>query len=124
MLHWIHRFFSWIRMPPTMICKKQALEERKTQLLQIPDGMSTLETQYESLQTTLFQLETQKAAIQTKKQEAIQQFTDAETELNIQQQQLSGELPLSLEQQEQKLTSARQELGAGLAELKLQEQNA
>ena len=29
-----------------------------------------------------------------------------------------------MEQQEQKLTSARQELGAGLAELKLQEQNA
>ena len=70
--------------------QKQVLEDRKTQLLQIPDGMSTLETQYESLQTTLFQLETQKAAIQTKKQEAIQQFTDAETELNIQQQQLSG----------------------------------
>lgn len=103
--------------------QKQALEDRKTQLLQIPDGMSTLETQYESLQTTLFQLETQKAAIQTKKQEAIQQFTDAETELNIQQQQLSG-AAAQLEQQEQKLTSARQELGAGLAELKLQEQNA
>lgn len=106
-----------------MICKNQVLEDRKTQLLQIPDGMSTLETQYESLQTTLFQLETQKAAIQTKKQEAIQQFTDAETELNIQQQQLSG-AAAQLEQQEQKLTSARQELGAGLAELKLQEQNA
>ena len=103
--------------------QKQVLEDRKTQLLQIPDGMSTLETQYESLQTTLFQLETQKAAIQTKKQEAIQQFTDAETELNIQQQQLSG-AAAQLEQQEQKLTSARQELGAGLAELKLQEQNA
>ena len=103
--------------------QKQVLEKRKTQLLQIPDGMSTLETQYESLQTTLFQLETQKAAIQTKKQEAIQQFTDAETELNIQQQQLSG-AAAQLEQQEQKLTSARQELGAGLAELKLQEQNA
>ena len=103
--------------------QKQILEDRKTQLLQIPDGMSTLETQYESLQTTLFQLETQKAAIQTKKQEAIQQFTDAETELNIQQQQLSR-AAAQLEQQEQKLTSARQELGAGLAELKLQEQNA
>ena len=34
--------------------QKQVLEDRKTQLLQIPDGMSTLETQYESLQTTLF----------------------------------------------------------------------
>lgn len=90
--------------------QKQVLEERKTQLLQIPDGISTLETQYESLQTTLFQLETQKAAIQTKKQEAIQQFTDAETELNIQQQQLSG-AAAQLEQQEQKLTSARQERG-------------
>lgn len=103
--------------------QKQVLEDRKTQLLQIPDGMSTLETQYESLQTTLLQLEAQKAAIQTKKQEAIQQFTDAETELNVQQQQLSG-AAAQLEQQEQKLTSARQELGAGLAELKLQEQNA
>jgi len=103
--------------------QKQVLEDRKTQLLQIPDGMSTLETQYESLQTTLLQLEAQKAAIQTKKQEAIQQFTDAETELNVQQQQLSG-AAAQLEQQEQKLTSARQELEAGLAELKLLEQNA
>ena len=103
--------------------QKQVLEDRKTQLLQIPDGMSTLETQYETIQTTLLQLEAQKAAIQTKKQEAIQQFTDAETELNVQQQQLSG-AAAQLEQQEQKLTSARQELGAGLAELKLQEQNA
>lgn len=103
--------------------QKQVLEDRKTQLLQIPDGMSTLETQYETIQTTLLQLKSQIAAIQTKKQEVIQQFADAEAELNVQQQQLSG-AAAQLEQQEQKLTSARQELEAGLAELKLQEQNA
>lgn len=103
--------------------QKQALEDRKTQLLQIPDSMSTLETQYETIQTTLLQLKSQITAIQTKKQEVIQQFADAEAELNVQQQQLS-EAAAQLEQQEQKLISARQELEAGLAELKLQEQNA
>lgn len=103
--------------------QKQVLEDRKTQLLQIPDSMSTLETQYETIQTTLLQLKSQITAIQTKKQEVIQQFADAEAELNVQQQQLS-EAAAQLEQQEQKLISARQELEAGLAELKLQEQNA
>lgn len=103
--------------------QKQVLEDRKTQLLQIPDSMSTLETQYETIQTTLLLLKSQITAIQTKKQEVIQQFADAEAELNVQQQQLS-EAAAQLEQQEQKLISARQELEAGLAELKLQEQNA
>ncbi len=103
--------------------KKLELENQQTQLQQIPEGMSALTTQYESVQATLLQLKEQQIQLQTKKQEALQQFADAEAELNTQQQQLTGAVS-QLTQQEQTLTSARQELDAGLAELKAQERNA
>ncbi|WP_296115770.1 FtsX-like permease family protein [uncultured Eubacterium sp.] len=103
--------------------QKNSLENQRTQLQQIPNGMSVLETQYETVQGTLLQLEAQEAVLQEKQQEAAQQFSDSETQLAAQKQQLQSAVQ-QLSAQEQKLISARQELDAGLAELRAQEQNA
>ena len=103
--------------------QKNTLETQRAQLQQIPDGMDTLETQYETVQGTLLQLETQDTVLQEKQQEAEKQFSDAEAQLATQSQQLQS-AEQQLKTQEEKLVSARQELDAGLAELKAQEQNA
>ena len=103
--------------------QKNALENQLAQLQQIPNGMSALETQYETVQKTLLQLEAQETVLLEKQQEAKQQFSEAETQLAQQKQQLQ-DAGQQLSKQEQKLVSTRQELDAGLAELKQQEQNA
>ncbi len=108
---------------PDDVTQRNALEAQKEQLQQIPDGMTKLEVQYESIQTTLLQLEGQETSLQEKKKEADRQFADAETNLTLQQQQLEA-AKQQLEGKETQLDTARQKLDQGLAQLKTQEKTA